>query len=370
MKRIVNESNRSVDRLLKRYGLDLASERNGMTVLSDSCVAYGYMVDIKQLLPFSNPAVAVIVAGEHSRFLLNEEYVASRIGRVLHRLGSRKFVTDILRPTHHLGRQALRTIGVLRPKVHQHPETTLRGVLDAYRLFLAAIGTYNCLNRYAARVTLPWPATIVKRIARQRDFLGSQYPGIERLIARCASVIGRQRGFDGDLLRFMTYDEVRRFLTARRLSRDELQTLRRRRRLCLFIQTPGRSKGQVTTDRRFIRSLEKRLEGHRDQSGKLHGQAAYPGIIHGIVFRSIGKRQANASNVFVTSMTHPKDTPLIRTCAAIVTNEGGILSHAAVIAREFKIPCVIGTKHATRVLKDGYRVEVDANKGTVVVLKK
>lgn len=365
MSMIVKESNRPNIRFLNRYGLDLASERNGLTVLSDSCIAHGYMTDIKRLLPFSNPAVAAIVTGEHSRFLLNEEYVASRIGRVLRRLGSRKFVTDILRPTHHLGRQALRTIGVLRPKVHQHPETTLRGVLDAYRLFLAAIGTYNCLNRYAARVTLPWPATIVKRIARQRDFLGSQYPDIERLVARCAILIGRRRGFDGRLLRHMTYEEVCRFLTTQRLSRDELHTLRRRRRLCLFIQTPGRSKGQVTTDRRFIRSLEKRLESTHSPLKELHGQTAYPGFVRGVVFRSTGRRRPNTSSIFITSMTHPKDTPLIKACAAIVTNEGGILSHAAVLAREFHIPCVIGTKIATQVLKDGDRVEVDATKGIV-----
>jgi len=50
---------------------------------------------------------------------------------------------------------------------------------------------------------------------------------------------------------------------------------------------------------------------------------------------------------------------------AIVTDEGGILSHAAIIAREFGKPCVIGTKMATQVLKDGDMVEVDANNDIV-----
>ena len=50
---------------------------------------------------------------------------------------------------------------------------------------------------------------------------------------------------------------------------------------------------------------------------------------------------------------------------AIVTDEGGILSHAAIIAREFGKPCVIGTKMATQVLKDGDMMEVDANNGIV-----
>lgn len=55
---------------------------------------------------------------------------------------------------------------------------------------------------------------------------------------------------------------------------------------------------------------------------------------------------------------------------AIITDDGGILSHAAIIARELKIPCVIGTKIATKVLKDGDSVEVDASKGIVKIIKK
>ena len=51
--------------------------------------------------------------------------------------------------------------------------------------------------------------------------------------------------------------------------------------------------------------------------------------------------------------------------AAIVSDEGGITSHAAIVSRELKIPCVIGTKIATKVFKDGDLVEVDANKGIV-----
>lgn len=56
--------------------------------------------------------------------------------------------------------------------------------------------------------------------------------------------------------------------------------------------------------------------------------------------------------------------------ATIITDEGGITCHAAIISRELKIPCIIGTKIATQVLKDGDRVEVDANKGIIRILQK
>ena len=60
--------------------------------------------------------------------------------------------------------------------------------------------------------------------------------------------------------------------------------------------------------------------------------------------------------------------PFMEKAAAIVTDGGGMLSHAAITARELKKPCVIGTKSATRVFRDGEMVHVDAMKGEVMKL--
>jgi len=62
--------------------------------------------------------------------------------------------------------------------------------------------------------------------------------------------------------------------------------------------------------------------------------------------------------------------PLMMKCSAMVTDEGGISCHAAIVSRELKKPCVMSTKLATSVIKDGDRIEVDADKGTVKVLKR
>jgi len=69
--------------------------------------------------------------------------------------------------------------------------------------------------------------------------------------------------------------------------------------------------------------------------------------------------------ILVTHATNVNFVPYLKKVSAIVTEEGGILSHAAIISRELKIPCVIGTKIATKIIKDGSLVEVDANKGIV-----
>lgn len=73
-------------------------------------------------------------------------------------------------------------------------------------------------------------------------------------------------------------------------------------------------------------------------------------------------------NILVAVTTHPDYVPAMRKSMAIITNEGGVTSHAAIVSREFGIPCIVGTKIATQVLKDGDLVEVDANKGVVKIL--
>lgn len=77
----------------------------------------------------------------------------------------------------------------------------------------------------------------------------------------------------------------------------------------------------------------------------------------------------NEGEILVASMTDPRYLSIMKKAAAIVTDEGGITCHAAIVARELQIPCIIGTKISTQVLKDGDLVEVDANEGVVRILK-
>lgn len=78
----------------------------------------------------------------------------------------------------------------------------------------------------------------------------------------------------------------------------------------------------------------------------------------------------NDGDVLVTCMTTPDFLSIMKKSAAFVTDEGGITCHAAIVARELKKPCIIGTKIATQVLHDGDEVEVDAEKGIVRVVKR
>jgi phosphohistidine swiveling domain-containing protein len=73
-------------------------------------------------------------------------------------------------------------------------------------------------------------------------------------------------------------------------------------------------------------------------------------------------------DILIAVMTRPDYVPAMKKAAAIVTDEGGITSHAAIVSRELGIPCIIGTKIATKVLKDGMLVEVNANHGWVKII--
>jgi pyruvate,water dikinase len=81
-------------------------------------------------------------------------------------------------------------------------------------------------------------------------------------------------------------------------------------------------------------------------------------------------RRVRGGDVVVCTTTTPAWTPLFASIAGLVTESGGILSHAAVVAREYRLPAVVGTEVATRVIPDGATVRVDGASGEVRVLRR
>jgi len=104
----------------------------------------------------------------------------------------------------------------------------------------------------------------------------------------------------------------------------------------------------------------------------IKGATAYRGYVIGKAIIIKQKEKINKirrGQIIIATMTTPEFIPAMKKAGAIITDEGGITCHAAIISRELGIPCVIGTKIATKVLKDGDLVEVDANKGVVKIIK-
>ncbi|ASJ08683.1 phosphoenolpyruvate synthase [Thermococcus siculi] len=100
----------------------------------------------------------------------------------------------------------------------------------------------------------------------------------------------------------------------------------------------------------------------------LKGLGASPGIGAGkvvVIFDASEIDKVKEGDVLVTTMTNPDMVPAMKRASAIVTDEGGRTSHAAIVSRELGIPAVVGTKEATKVLKTGDYVTVDGTRGVV-----
>jgi len=130
----------------------------------------------------------------------------------------------------------------------------------------------------------------------------------------------------------------------------------------------------VTTFNKEKESKEKSSKeeepGMKEEVGKilLKGETASRGSASGpvrIVLKSEDLGKIQKGEVLVTKMTTPDYVPAMQKAVAIITNEGGMTSHAAIVSREMGVPCIVGTEHATEVLKDGQIVTVHASRGVV-----
>jgi pyruvate,water dikinase len=104
-----------------------------------------------------------------------------------------------------------------------------------------------------------------------------------------------------------------------------------------------------------------KVKGLPGSAGLARGTAR---VIHSLAEAS----KLQPGDVLVAISTEPPWTPLFATASAIVTDSGGVLSHSAVVAREYRIPAVVGTGNATTTFKDGQLIEVDGNAGIVHVI--
>ncbi len=118
-----------------------------------------------------------------------------------------------------------------------------------------------------------------------------------------------------------------------------------------------------------LRQLDvSRLIPSVDTTSSVHGQSAYPGVVEGIARIIRGRADFplfNDGDVLITNQTTPEFVPLMKRACAVVTEQGGITCHAAIVSRELQMPCVIGTQTAMSAFTSGEMIIVDATRGVV-----
>ncbi len=193
-------------------------------------------------------------------------------------------------------------------------------------------------------------------------------------------VISRQTGVPEEVLTWYRSSEIAGLLEGTEIGDQELET---RKKAYVYYRDQDSNLTFTAGDaaERFIEHFFK--EEPVSQTGDVRGRAAHStgNVVKGRV-RVIKRDYANSAalaraiaemetgEILVSPTTDPESMGAIRKASAIVTDVGGMLSHAAITSRELNIPCIVETRNASRVLKTGDLVEVDAEKGVVRILER
>ena len=198
--------------------------------------------------------------------------------------------------------------------------------------------------------TLVRYASIYGNVLRENEgfYITMPFPDLKRILFAIAEHLQRTSAIgERDDIYFLTLDELREFaVTTENLA--NVRTLVESRKQYSYFPTPHRGTGQHPAD------------------GIFNGNPASPGIVQGNVSILHNPTEPfQPGHILVTHTLNAAWLPILRKARGVVTDLGGILSHAAVITREFGVPAVLGVSGATVKLVNGQRITVNGNRGEV-----
>jgi phosphoenolpyruvate synthase/pyruvate phosphate dikinase len=365
---------KKIEKGIREYGLKPASRRD-LPLLTLSVIADGYVNSLRKQLGISYGAVFGLGNKDSFHTLMNEAYVGSETGKALEK-NFENMDEVFFKPAREILDNCEKRLERIC-KANNQPLKCLQEAVEIYLYYMVALAIYNGFWRYLGDEENKGKLSpeMIKKISSERDITAALYPKLEKVIAKNSSLIGKKEGFDGNLLRFFARTEIKEYFKKPKLTKIQLKELRKRQEKYFYFCTEGENNEYVTTDEKIIEKVYNNFFKAKDEKTKIiKGHIAYKGKAKGVVYnlqpylKNRAKNKPAKDFVLVASMTHPKDLSLAKQCLAIVTDEGGILSHAAITARELKKPCIIATRIATQILKDGDLVEVDADKGMVRII--
>jgi len=352
--------------IIEKYGLKPASQRE-LSLFMASSVAQGYCVLLKKEMCSMYAAVGVIGDGMNVRFLFNEGHTIEQ---------TKKFVEDNSGDVSFIFSRAKEIFKDSEKKFFEADEKGnaigfLKVMTETVPNYISSIGIYNCFRNYLgdAGGNKGLSEELIEQIGRERDEIAKLYPEIDKKVKFYSEIVGKEKGFDGDLLMYLTLDEMKSYVLDKKISPEKLEELAERREGYFYLSDGVEE--HVFSEIDDVQEIKDRLLNVKTDVDILEGHGAYPGKIRGVVYNKLFSKGEvpEGDFILVTHMTHPKDIQLIQKAMAIVTDEGGVLSHAAIVSRELKKPCVLSTKIGTKVLKTGDLIEVDADKGIVRKIK-
>lgn len=190
-------------------------------------------------------------------------------------------------------------------------------------------------------------------------------------ISRLKQEIMKRLNVDKDIFYFLRPSEVvDGLLHGSSITNEEIENRKKAFGIFIFNGEKEFYSGDIA-----IEQKNKHIKSFEYMGEQIKGQVAMRGKITGVVkiispFNKLEDelKKVQQGDILVTGMTRPQMIPAMHLASAFVTDEGGVTCHAAIIAREMKKPCIIATRNATKILKDGDLVEVDADSGVVRLL--
>ncbi|NMB48511.1 hypothetical protein GYA13_03680 [Candidatus Kuenenbacteria bacterium] len=189
--------------------------------------------------------------------------------------------------------------------------------------------------------------------------------------------VSKRVGLTKKEIHFLWDDELNELIKGE--NRITSKYIQNKRKFCAAIAAPksvGLKQYYIGVEARDYRERvfknSNQLSNNSSQSA-IKGTIASTGVTTGrvkIIHSASEVGKVKKGDILVVGMTSPKYMSAILNAGAIITDDGGLTCHAAIITRELRKPCIIGTKIATSILKDGDLVEVDANKGIIKILKR
>ena len=193
-------------------------------------------------------------------------------------------------------------------------------------------------------------------------------------------LVAKEHALEADDVRFYSFDEVIHLIETRK-SVDPMTIAERKKSFVLYsederiIPLEGREKAEVIA--RFAKpdaANETEFKGTIANKGRVVAKARvilpeldqqYEDFV-----KKVQRMEFEKGEILVTETTSPDFVPLMKKAGGIIANQGGLNSHAAIMSRELKVPCLVGTYRATDILKTGDVIELDANTGIVRIVEK
>lgn len=260
-------------------------------------------------------------------------------------------------------------------KFHSMTSKQAKAELDAKKKKLALLQKKQKQIDSRANTETRYLCDVVKKMAHLRLESRLNWARADRAVNNILSFIASHFHVPADDIFYYSENDILRLIDGHKL---DASVLAKRKEAFAFRydqQTFFEYSGE-----REVRTLEKNENVALEEIGadSITGSVANNGYARGRVkvISAHTKDQQAASelmeegDILVTGMTRPHLIYAIKKASAIVTDEGGIACHAAIVSRELNKPCIIGTKIATKILHDGDLVEVDADKGVVRIVKK